>query len=52
MHWNYFEFEEKKLGLARFQPSTAENHIYQWVKEDKISPSQMAEMILFVRKAK
>ena len=53
MRWSEYELKEKRARLALCSSmKEAEKLIYQWVKEGRIGPSQMSELIVEMYKEK
>jgi hypothetical protein len=47
-HWDMGKLRQR-VNECR-DMSDAEKLIYQWVKQDKISPAQMGELLIFAHK--
>jgi hypothetical protein len=43
-----WKMREKKEKLSDKRHREAINNIYQWVKEDRLTPAQMEELVRFV----
>lgn len=46
MRMDEYEFKRKKYEILDGKMQRPINSIYQWVKENKISPAQMSELVL------
>ena len=43
------EFEEKRREIGKNRTQNPANVVYQWVKEDRISPAQMVALAFLIK---